>query len=109
MSSAESLDNYENPIGEDFGEDLARPVARHANSRLKLAGGENTVIDLGDGYGEHGTKDVRFRDSSKPGYLTAYIRTKEIASEHKATTITASAIAIGAVIAGIYALKHRQR
>ena len=108
MTEYEGGEPYDNSMGEHFNEDLGRSIARHVNAKLKRSPGEFTYIELFD-LGEHSTQDVRFRDSPKPGFLTAYIRTKEAAAEHKAVTITASAIAIGAVLAGIYALKYRKR
>lgn len=95
--------------GEYVSENLSRPVARHANGCVTAPNGENTVINLGE-LGEHRIYDVRFRDSAKEGFVTAYIRAREIVSENKtATTLTASTIAIGAVLTGIYALKHHKK
>jgi hypothetical protein len=96
------------PIGEDLGMDIGRSVARHANSRVG-GSGDDTHISLSE-LGEHKAKDVRFRDSAKQGFLTAYVRSREAVSEHKtATTISISSIAIGAVLTGVYHLKYRKK
>jgi hypothetical protein len=95
------------PIGEHFGEDLSRPVARHADRQISNSGGDNTFISLGE-LGEHNIRDVRFRDSAKKGFVTAYIRTREFSSENKSTIII-STVAIGSVLTAIAALKHRRR
>jgi hypothetical protein len=103
-------DGSDPPLGEHFGEDIGRFVAKHANGKLKGSRGGNTVVDLGS-HGVHGTEDVRFRDSDQKGFVRAYIRTKEFTSEHKTgtTAISVSLLAIGAVITGVATLKHHKR
>jgi hypothetical protein len=94
--------------GEDMGIDIGRDAARSANKRVRNAG-DNEFIDL-PGHGEIPARDSRFRDSAKKGFLTAYVRTREYASEHEtATKIAISTLAIGAVLAGAAALKHRRK
>lgn len=101
-------DESEPPLGEFFGVDMGRPVSKNANNKIKSLGNGNTVVDLGS-LGVHNTKNVRFRDSDQKGFVKVYIRTKELASDHKTeTAITVSLLAIGAVITGIAALKHHK-
>jgi hypothetical protein len=96
-------------VGEHFGEDLREPVRRHANGLLINNTGENTNISLGE-LGEHCANDVRFREHVKQGFLTAYIRSREFTEEHGTVIkVSASTVAIGAVLTGIAHLKHRQK
>ena len=92
--------------GEHLVEDMGDPLRVQVNKDLRT-GGENTYINLGE-LGEHNVNDVRVRNRGKKGFFTAYIRTR--AGEHKViTTVTASTIAIGAVLTGLAALKHRKK
>ena len=96
-------------MGEDLGLDLGRDVARHANSLVGKDRSETTSLPI-DELGNPVASEVRFSDSAKRGFLTAYVRTREVVSEHKtASTITVSTIAIGAVLAGIHHLKYKKK
>lgn len=97
----------EHHIGEGFSVGIEKQVGLHTNrslSRFEKAG-INAEIDLGE-LGVHGIENVRFRVALKQGHLQAYIR-HEI-GEHKGAVI-ATTIAFGVVIAGLSALKHRQK
>ena len=93
--------------GEHLVEDMGDPLRVQVNKDLRT-GGENTYINLGE-LGEHNVNDVRVRNRGERGFFTAYIRTREYAGEHKVITVTASTIAIGSVLTGLAALKHRKK
>jgi hypothetical protein len=95
-------------IGEDPGISIERPIVELANQIVKGSTGEDTYIDLGE-LGVHNVNDVRFRDSAKQGFITAYTRTREKAADHKViTSLAFSAIAIGTVITGVRSLHHNK-
>ncbi len=94
-------DNHD--IGENPGQDMRRPFARHTNRLFRTLARMGASMELGED-GEVPIKDVRFRDDEKPGHLRAYIR-KEV-DEHPGKVITISVVSLGVVAAGIYGLKH---
>lgn len=95
-------------MGENSGMDIRRAFAKYANRILSSEESDNTFLDLGEEHGQFQAKNIRFRDAIKQGHLRIYVRQE--AKKHPEVVIpTATVIALGAVAAGIYALKHRKK
>lgn len=97
--------------GEDPGADMRRPFARYANDILRNLVGSSKILDLGEPLGELDPSKVRLRDALQEGHLRVYVRQesgelKRQVSEHK---ITSSVIALGIVMASIYAIRHHKK
>lgn len=85
---------------------LHQPIVDHINKLISKARG-NEHIELAE-HGLHPAGDTSVEPSAKQGMAEVYIRTRNYTAEHK-TEITVATIALGTVLAGAMALKHRRK